>query len=61
MATRETYEKATPLQNYIEEKLDMLKKDFRIKLNAYEEKRMRLCRTEMQVDSYAHSLIMQKL
>lgn len=61
MDAREMYNINASLKDYIEDKLDMLKRDFRIKLNAYEEKRMRLCRTEMQVDSYAHSLIMQKL
>ena len=50
-----------PLPRYITMKLSMLQSHFKIKLTDSEIERMKALPTEMAVDNYAHTLIMQKL
>ena len=58
---REKHYNDVPLDKYIDRKLDMLRRDFKIYVTKAEEKHMIALPTEMQVDAFARKLIMEKL
>ena len=49
------------LKKFINEKIRMLRKDFKMKLTDEEKEHMRGLENEIQVDQYAHNLLMNKL
>lgn len=62
MSNGETHStKAVPLHIYIEEKIDMLESEFKIKLKFQEVCGLRSCRSEKAADRYAHDIIMNRL
>ena len=50
-----------PLWQYIQEKIEMLREEFKINLSSREIHEMMQCTSEIAVDNYAHSIIMKKL
>ena len=55
------YNKTASLSQYIKEKLRMLKEDFCVKLTYAEVTHLKSLKTEIQVDQYAHDLLVKKL
>lgn len=55
------HHEATTIKAYIKEKIRMLKKDFLITLTEDEIKHMKSLKRDIDVDHYAHDLIMSKL
>jgi hypothetical protein len=51
----------TEIGDYIEQKAEMLKKDFHIKLSAKETRHLYLLSTEIAVDNYIRTIIQNKL
>lgn len=49
------------IKTYIDNKIYMLRNDFKMKLTKSEIAHMQTLTTENQVDNYAHSLFMEKL
>lgn len=50
-----------PLWQYAQEKIELLREDFRMDLTAHEIQHMMQLTSEVAVDQYAHTLIMTKL
>lgn len=55
------YDIPTTMPEYAEHKLHMLTKEFHLKLTKSEQLHMLTLGTILQVDNYAHRLIMEKL
>ena len=57
------YERAVevPLKDYIYDKIDMLRREFKMKLTKGEIAYMESLTTEIAVDNFAHTLFMAKL
>lgn len=49
------------LEQYIEEKITMLKRDFKIRITPDDKDKFYDCKTEIAVDNYARSLFMNRL
>ena len=54
-------EKEVPIKTYIKEKIRMLTKDFYLRLTDEEIKHLKSLTREIDVDHYAHDLIVNKL
>lgn len=50
-----------PLSQYINDKIDMLRRDFKMRLSRAEIEHMQSLATETAVDNFAHTLFMTKL
>lgn len=51
----------TKIANYIKKKIEMLRKDFKIRLSKAEIAHFNELVTEAEVDRYAHDIFMRKL
>ena len=54
-------EQKNELELYIEEKIKMLKRDFRIRLSDAEAAHIHSLKTEIAVDNFCHTLFMKRL
>jgi hypothetical protein len=61
MAIRTSLHHTISLPEYIRQKLNMLKKDFMIRLSQHEIEHMMALTTEIAVDNYAKKLIYKRL
>ena len=55
------FRKEMPIQQYISEKIDMLKNEFYVRLTDEEELHMNSLKYEYEVDAYARKLLVNKL
>ena len=55
------FKQKIPLKDYIKQKIKLLKRDFCLDLTSEEEQHFWDCKTESDVDHYAHDLIVNKL
>ena len=55
------FNKSVPLSEYVDNKINMLKNEFYLKLTDDEVDHLNCLKSEYEVDAYAHKLLIEKL